>query len=211
MVGYLASSFLVAFVARNLNDKEALQEAIFNTRHVLIFASLGAVSFVIVFAPWLQQLLYHTNASYNTLVIQLCVASYPAYCLVNVYGSVLTGAAKFNQFISVLTVSVIINLVLNIALIPSYGALGCCIAALVSQYFCGITTFVVSTKTLAISYNIKSIFVYLLGAGILIAFFYLGRYAVINVWIILTIAVLLGLFLLSTQISFFKKYFVSFR
>lgn len=211
MVGYLASSFLVAFVARNLNDKEALQDAIFNTRHVLIFASLGAVSFVFVFAPWLQQLLYHSNANYNTLVIQLCIASYPAYCLVHIYGSVLTGAAKFSRFISALVLSVIINLVLNIALIPSYGALGCCIAALVSQYFCGITTFVTSTKTLAISYNVKSIFIYLLGAVILIAFFYFGKYAVINVWIILSVAVLLSLFLLSTQISFFKKYFVSFR
>jgi O-antigen/teichoic acid export membrane protein len=211
MVGYLASSFLVAFVARNLDDKEALQDAIFNTRHVLIFAALGAVSFVIVFAPWLQQLLYHSNINYNTLVIQLCIASYPAYCLVHIYGSVLTGAAKFNQFISVLILSVLINLFLNIALIPSYGALGCCIAALVSQYFCGITIFVTSTKTLAISYNIKSIFIYLLAAAILVTFFYLGKYAVINVWIILAIAVLLGLFLLSTQISFFKKYFVSFR
>jgi O-antigen/teichoic acid export membrane protein len=211
MVGYLASSFLVAFVARNVNDKAALQDAIFNTRHVLMFCSLGAVSFVVVFAPWLQQLLYHSNSAYNTLIMQLCIASYPAYCLVHVYGSVLTGAAKFNRFITVLILSVTINLVLNIILIPSYGALGCCIAALVSQYFCGIITLVTSTKTLAISFNVKSIFIYLLGAALLTALFYLGKYIVVNVWIILLVAVLLSLFLLSTQISFFKKFFVSLR
>lgn len=211
MVGYLASSFLVAFVARNIGDKETLEDAVFNTRHVLMFCSLGAVSFVMVFAQWLQQLLYHSNNNYNTLVMQLCIASYPAYCLVHVYGSVLTGAARFKQFITVLVLSVVCNIILNISLIPFYGALGCCIAALVSQYFCGIATMVTATKAVSIRFNTRSIFIYLFGGALLVGLFYLGKYALINVWVILSIAVLLTLFLLSTQISFFKKYFVSFR
>lgn len=211
MVGYLAASFLVAFVARNLKDKEALEDAILNTRHILMFCSLGAASFVIMFAPWLQQLLYHSNSSYNALVMQLCIASFPGYCLVQVYGSVLTGAAKFNRFIAVLVLSVVLNIILNIVLIPSKGALGCCIAALASQYFCGIATAMISTKTLAISYNFKSIIVYVLSVLLLIAFFYFGKYAVINVWVILIISVFLSLLLLFTQLSFFRKYFLSLR
>lgn len=211
MVGYLASSFLVAFVARNLADKEMLEDAIFNTRHVLMFCALGAVSFVMVFAQWLQQLLYHSNSNYHALVMQLCIATYPAYCLVHIYGSVLTGAARFKQFIMVLVFSVVCNVILNIALIPFYGALGCCIAALASQYFCGVATMITATKAVSITFNIKSILVYLLGGTLLVVLFYLGKYALINVWIILSIAVLLTVFLLSTQISFFKKYFVSFR
>jgi O-antigen/teichoic acid export membrane protein len=211
MVGYLASSFLVAFVARHLKEKELLEDAVFNTRHVLMFCSIGVVAFVIVFAPWLQQLLYHSKNNYNTLVIQLCIATFPAYCLVHVYGSALTGAARFNQFISILIFSVLINIVLNIALIPSFGALGCCVAALCSQYFCGMATFIMSTRSLAISYNIKSILVYLLSAGILTGLFYFGKYAVINVWIILAVAICFSSFLLFTQLSFFKKFFISLR
>jgi O-antigen/teichoic acid export membrane protein len=57
MVGYLASSFLVAFVARNLAEKQTLEDAIFNTRHLLMFCSLGVASFVFVFSPWLEALL----------------------------------------------------------------------------------------------------------------------------------------------------------
>jgi O-antigen/teichoic acid export membrane protein len=211
MVGYLASSFLVAFVARNIGHRKMLEDAIFNTRHVMIFLSMAAVSFVMVFAQWLQQLLYHSGSSYHVLVMQLCIATYPAYCLVHVYGSVLTGAARFKQFIMVLVLSVIINIVLNVALIPLYGALGCCIAALVSQYFCGVMTLMIATKAVSIGYNVKSVFIYLLCGFLLVALFQLGKYALINVWVILSIAVLLTVFLLSTQISFFKKYFVSFR
>ncbi len=210
MVGYLASSFLVAFIARHLNEKEVLQEAIFNTRHILMFCSIGVATFVIVFAPWLQQLLYHSHSNYNALVMQLCIAAFPGYCLVHVYGSLLTGAARFKQFIRVLVLSVIINVILNISLIPSYGALGCCVAAIVSQYFCGVSALVVSAKTLTISYNSKSILVYFLSAALLISFFYFGKYAVINVWIILAVAICFSLFILFTQLSFFRK-FISFR
>ena len=211
MVGYLASSFLVAFIARNLKEKEMLEDAIFNTRHLLMFCSLGAASFVIMFAPWLEGLLYHSNSNYNALIMQLCIASYPGYCIVHVYGSVLTGAAKFNQFIIILILSVLLNVILNIALIPSKGALGCCIAALASQYFCGVVTLVTSTKALGIAYNGKSMVVYLLFAFLLIAFFYFGKNAMINVWIILSIAVFVSLLLLFTQLSVFKKLFISLR
>lgn len=211
MVGYLASSFLVAFVARNLDNKEMLEDAIFNTRHLLMFCALGAVSFVLVFAQWLQQLLYHSDSTYNAVVMQLCIATYPAYCLVHIYGSVLTGAARFRQFITILGLSVIINIVLNFSFIPFYGAMGCCIAALASQYFCAIATTLSATKAVSIRFNTKSVLIYLLCASLLVALFYLGKHALINVWVILLIAVLLSVFLLSTQISFFKKYFVSIR
>lgn len=211
MVGYLASSFLVAFVARNLAEKQTLEDAIFNTRHLLMFCSLGVASFVFVFAPWIEELLYHTNSSYNATVIQLCIASYPAYCLVHVYGSVLTGAAKFKQFIMVLILSVILNIILNSILIPAQGAVGCCIAALVSQYFCGAATLLVATREVTISYHGKSLLVYVLFATLLTIFFYFGRNTFVNVWLILAVAVFVGLLLLFTQLSVFKKYFISLR
>lgn len=209
MVGYLASSFLVAFIARHLSEKEFLKDAIFNTRHVLLFCSIGVVAFVVVFAPWLQQLLYHSKDPYHTLVMQLCIAAFPGYCLVHVYGSALTGAARLRQFIGILILSVALNTILNLAFIPTYGAKGCCIAALISQYFCGLTTLVVATKTLDVPYHGKSIFVYLLTAVLLVTFFWFGRYAVINVWIVLGVAFCFSLFLLLTQLSFFKKSFIS--
>jgi len=211
MVGYLASSFLVAFIARNKNDKEAMEDAVFNTRHLLMFAAVGVASFVIMFAPWINKLLYHSDSYYNSLVIQLCMASFPGYCLVHVYGSVLTGSARFKQFIFILLISVLLNTVLNVALIPSKGALACCLAALVTQYFCGIATLISSKKTLSISLNAKSIVIYLLFALVLILFFYFGKNALINVWIILGIAVFTGLLFLISQVTLFKKYFISLR
>ena len=90
------------------------------------------------------------------------------------------------------------------------GALGCCLAALASQYFCGVAVMIATNRALQISYQAKSIAIYLSFAALLILFFYLTRNA-INVWIILSIAAVGSLFFLTTQLTFFKKYFISLR
>lgn len=211
MIGYLSASFLVPFIAKHLNNKNLIEEATLNTRHFLLFSSIAVSSFVIVFAPWIETVLYHSNHHYNSLVIQLCMAAFPGYCLVHVYGASLTAASKFKELITILALAVVLNIVLNIIFIPGYGAVGCCIAALVSQYICGITTCIVATKKLKIAYNVRSILFYLASAVLLSGLFYFGKSAVINVWIILAIAICFSLFILATQLSFFKQYFLSIR
>ncbi|MGN6402629.1 MAG: oligosaccharide flippase family protein [Flavisolibacter sp.] len=208
MVGYLAASFLVPFIARHQQQKAVIENAIANVRHVLIFFGIGVASFSLMFAPWLEQLLYHSNDEYHAKVIQLCVAALPAYLLVHIYGSVLTAIAKFNSFIFILVASVIINLVLNLIFIPSMGALGCCVAALVSQYFCALCCYAMATKKLQLPFITRSSILYLLTATGLSVFFYFARMSTLNVWFILGIAICITAVLLITQVSFVTKLFL---
>ena len=211
MIGYLAASFLVPFTAKHLAEKRVIEETIITTRHVMIFFSIGIACFTLVFAPWVERILYHSDNSYHSKVIALCVAALPAYYLVHIYGSMLTAASQFNQFITVLILSVVINIVLNILLIPAYGAIGCCVAALISQYFCGMACCVTATKAFSISYHFKSVFTYVLSAALLLLIFYFGRISFVNIGFILIIAVSIILFFVIMQISFFKKYFIILR
>jgi O-antigen/teichoic acid export membrane protein len=211
MIGYLAASFLVPFIAKHFLEKETVQDVILNTRHGLLFFSTGLVSFVVMYAPWLQNLLYHSTSGYNSFVIQLCIAALPGYCLVHVYGAVLTAIEKFRPLIVILIISVVLNIGLNLFLIPAYGALGCCFAALASQYVCGIAVYFTATKKINVSYGFRSVFIYCLLAILLFALFYFAKTALINVWIILAIAVGLTLLTLTTQVSHLKKLFVSLR
>jgi O-antigen/teichoic acid export membrane protein len=210
MAGYLAASFLLPFVARHQAEKEVVEDAVIHTRHGLIFFGIGAATFVIMFAPWLQRLLYHSDEAYHSLVMQLCIAALPGYFLVHVYGSLLTATARFRQFIFILLLSVVLNAVLNLLLIPVYGALACCIAALASQYFCGLACCIVATKSLGLASGSRSGLLYLLCAGVLAAFFYFLRMAISNVWVILAITVCLSAVFL-TRAGVVKRYFISLR
>ena len=211
MIGYLAASFLVPFIARNYKDKAVLSTTILFTRHGLLFCAIGLVCFVAVYAPWLQKLLYHNSMPYQTRVLQLCMAALPGYFMVHIYGSVLTATKRFRSFISILLISVVINLVLNLFLIAQYGALGCCIAAVCSQYFCGIACCLMVRRELQVPFGLPSVAVYLSAAALLTGLFYWGRMTVSNVWIILAISVCFISILLAAQFRNFKKYFIAIR
>lgn len=211
MAGYMAASFLVPFVARHQLDKTLLEEVIVDTRHGLLFFGIGVACFTVLFAPWIQQLLYHTNNSYNSGVIQLCIAVLPAYLFMHIYGSVLTATARLRSLLFILTISVLLNMLLNIVLIPSYGAVGCCIAALASHYFCAFACYIIATRSLLLSFMVRSNIMYLATAAGLSLLFYMARIAMLNVWLILVLAICIVLVLLATQLTYVKKYFVRIR
>ena len=146
MAGYLGASFLVPFIARNQNNRPLIYKTTVYVRNALLLISFAVVSFTCFFAGWMQQVLYHSNNEYHSLIIVLCLLALPAYYLIHVYGSVLTATARLRKFNTCLLFSVLINITLNLLLIPSYGAKGCCIAALASEYFCAIGCFLEARK-----------------------------------------------------------------
>lgn len=209
MVGYLTSSFLVSFIARHQSDRQFLQEMITNTRHGLLFFVTGVVCFICMYTPWIQDLLYHSDDFYHSQVIRFCIASLPGYFLVHLYGSVLTATGKFRTYISVLAVAVAINILLNLILIPRYGALGCCYAALASQYCCGLACMLVTTKAFHLKMPFASLLIYVLLGGLLVGFFYFANTTGMNVWLTAAIAACGTILLLLTQVR--RKFFVSLR
>ncbi|HET7896334.1 MAG TPA: polysaccharide biosynthesis C-terminal domain-containing protein, partial [Flavisolibacter sp.] len=209
MIGYLTALFLVPFVARHANNTKLVQQVLLFSRHGLLLLSAAAVAFVIVFAPWLMKVLYHTSSFSGIVVMRLCLAVLPAYFLTHVYGSALTATAHFKVFIRLLFLAVFVNVLLNLWLIPLYGAEGCCIAALISQYTCGIALWFSASRKLKIASGKSSALLYPAVAVCCGALFYFAQKLTGNVWIILSSIALLGFVLLLTQRSQLKKLILS--
>jgi O-antigen/teichoic acid export membrane protein len=210
MLGFLTASFLVPFLSRHRNNKVLVEQVLLLSRHGLLFFSAGVVAFTAVFAPWLQQVLYHSADTYSSTVIRLSLAVLPAYYLVHIYGSALTATANLRMFIQIVFLSVAANALLNLWLIPLYGALGCSIAALITHYSCGIALWVLCSRKLAIALSAGTVVLCAAMALLLGFFFYYGQKLTGNVWIILSSIALPAFVLVLTQRSFIKKLFLPF-
>ncbi|RYF83630.1 MAG: hypothetical protein EON98_10130 [Chitinophagaceae bacterium] len=147
----------------------------------------------------MQQLLYHTNVSFNTNVIQLSMAVLPAYYLVHIYGSVLTATGRLKPFIGILALSVAINLVLNVVLIPSYGAVGCTIAALASQYTCAVSCYFIATRACNLTDSPRVWIAYVAGAAVFFLILLALKSFINNVWLILAFLLVLVTAIAVTQ------------
>ena len=172
MLGYLAASFLVPFIARHMGNRLLLQTTLLQLRHALLLCGLMAVAFVWVFAGVIEQRLYHTGSPYNAQVLRLCIAVLPAYYMVHIYGSLLTAMGQFRTFIWLLLFSAAINTTMNVLLIPAYGALACCMAALVSQYSLGVLAYIAGSKQNKMALNAITWLWYLVAAAVSLLLFY---------------------------------------
>src|SRR6185503_17205279 len=142
MIGYLFASFLLPYIARQWSEKKEMQSVILTSRHFLLMFSVMIVVTVFFLATWIQQVLYHHNGGNGTEVLQLCIPALSGYSLVQIYGTVMTATGHVVSFCKILAIAVLINILFNLLLIPTMGAKGCCIAALISQGFCGIATMI---------------------------------------------------------------------
>lgn len=199
-LGYLAASFLLPFVAYNLGDGAIIEATVLKLRHALMTAAAVFIGVCAAFSEKIMNLLYHTPDPYHAKVLLACAAALPAYYLIHLYGSLLNAKGKFRIFSIVVFSCVGLNVIANLVLIPGYGALGCGIAALISQYLCGGLCFIFATKTLKLHLHLSSILVYaVVGMTVYGAGYCWQRYGFSWGSLILAGAILIGLIMFALR------------
>ncbi len=188
MIGYLLASFLLPFIARQWSLKKSVDDVVLSSRHLLLLFSLGVATTVVFLAPWIQQLLYHNTDASAIAVLQWCLPVLTAYSLVQVYGTVMTATGHIIPFGYIALLSVLLNIVLNLLLIPEWGAKGCCIAAIISQGFCGIAAMLYVHKKAGINIHLRSLLMYIFIAAVLCGFYYWCSSMAVSKWILIIVA-----------------------
>lgn len=196
MGGYLIASFMLPYIARRWSDKTEITTVILQCRHFLMMAAAGIIATVLILAPWIYRVLYHHDDAYGTDILKWCLPALAGYSLVQVYGTVLTATGRILDFCYINFIALIINVALNLTLIPSMGAKGCCIAALCSQSFAGIISMLYVKQKTQIDYNPRSLLIYIFTTLLLVGFYYffnewpVGNLLLIIVAAMITVAVI---------------------
>ena len=213
MVGYLIASFLMPFIARLWSEHQPLENTILQTRHLQLMFAVTVAAITIMLAPWLQKILYHRDDPYSIKIMQWCLPALIGYSFVQVYGTVMTATGSIVTFCYLNLTAVFINIILNLFLIPRYGAFGCCISALCSQAFLAIATMIFVNRKLKITASATSLGFYLLNGIVISAILYFLSKTSLNTWFTLAIAMLTCFLLmwstkmisLNSWLSFLKK------
>jgi len=200
MVGTLATAFLLPYIAKRWSSNEDISEVVLTGRHFLIMLSIGTGVVALFLGDWIQQLLYHHNDDRAVDVLKLCLPSLIGYSLTQVYGTVLTATGHIKSFCRIVAVFAAINIILNIIVIPRYGAIGCCITALFTQLAAGLTVTLFANRKIGMTIHVRSVFVYIFTAILLGAFLYEGTAWSINPFVLIVLAIMI-----TIGILFFSK------
>jgi len=211
-VVYLFALFLLPYVAKQWSEQKDIQTVILESRHLVLMFSITIVIVVLFLAPWIQRVLYHHNDMKAFAVLQWCMPALIGYSLVHIYGTVMTATGQILQFCYITLAAIVINIVLNFFLIPSFGAKGSCIAALTSQWFCGITAMLYTKQKTGVNIHFRSLLIYIFTAAFLSISLYWGNNLQINKWLLITGAGMITLLLMIvTKLFSIKMWIASLR
>ena len=189
MIGVLIASFLLPYIARQWSEKKDIGQVVLYSRHFLLMFAVGVGAVVYFLAPWIQQLLYHHSDENSITIMQWCLPALIGYSLTQVYGTALTATGNIRQFCFLVALSLLLNVILNLILIPLYGARGCCLAALISQITGGLLVMNYANRKLRLDMDYHSILVYIFTAIVLCSLLYTGKILKINSWWLVLISV----------------------
>lgn len=173
MFGFMFAGLLLPIFARMIKENQAVGKLV-KTSFNLIFLPAVAIAIISWFYAFdVMDLLYIENVSASADVFAILMLSFVAIALTYVYGTLLTanGSLKALNYIALL--GLLINFILNISLIPSYGAFGAAVATLVTQIVVILTQIIISKRIFKMRYSIAFILktTVLVISGLMLAFF----------------------------------------
>lgn len=136
MFGMLFANLLLPLFSRLLvQDKKAIEPLLKTARNILLGGALLVATSCSFNAEFILQFIYKQNISASISSFQYLIWGFIGMCISLIYGTLLTanGQLKVLNWISI--IGILINLSVNVVLIPKYGAAGAAIAVLFTQSF----------------------------------------------------------------------------
>ena len=172
MFAYLFASLLLPMYSKLLINKKKLQE-LSELAYKLIWVYVTILCVVFLFYNTeIAKLLIIEGDKYYGSILAILMFSLIGIAISYIYGTMIVAKGQMKQLNFIFLICIVINLILNLILIPKYSAYGAAIATLITQIIAMIGQLVLCHHTMQLKYNLR---MYLLGivyAVICILIFY---------------------------------------
>lgn len=146
MVGMMFATMLLPLFGRMLQQRQDVGAIARLSSNILIPFSLVAAIVSVFYGEDIMNLLYREPGEFGSTVFTLLMFCLPAISLSNVYSTLLTAGGWLRRMIVIAAIGVVVNVVLNLLLIPQLAVVGAAIAALVTQWVVGLLFLLSATR-----------------------------------------------------------------
>ena len=154
----LFAMLLLPMFSRMIQLKQDVNELVRTALPLLMVAGLSVACIAYFYKFEIIDLLYRAHAPYSSTIFGILMIGFLFVSISYLYGTLLTANHNLRHLNIVAVITVIINIGMNLILIPRHQALGAAISSLVSQGFYAITQMILSVRLLKIPTN-RDIFI----------------------------------------------------
>ena len=159
---FLFAMLLFPMFSRMIRQKQDINGLVRIALPLLLTAGLSGAISCNFYKVDIIALLYDSHVTYSSGIFGTLMIGFLFVSTTYLYGTLLTANNNLRQLNMAAAITVVINIAMNLILIPRYQARGAAIASLVSQGFFAITQWFLAIRLLNISWN-ADIMIRLLG------------------------------------------------
>jgi O-antigen/teichoic acid export membrane protein len=168
MFGVLFAGLLLPIFAKMIKQKEDVGSMVQLSYTLLIVPAIIIAASSIYYNHEIMHILYTSNADQSSGLLGILMCGFIGIATTYIFGTLLTANGSIKQLNSMAFAGMILNVVLNLILIPRFQAFGSAYASLSTQLFTGATQLILALIIFKIKPKIKFIIQLLLFVGIVI-------------------------------------------
>lgn len=154
VTGVLFAGMLLPIFGKMLAKKENVRPLVTLSANLLVPVALATAITAGFFGEEIMKLnLRQMATDYDGRVFFVLMLAFPGYCIGYVYATLLTANGSIRALIFISLVAVALNLGLNFALMPSWGALGAAWACCATQLFLSVANIWACNRILSIRHT----------------------------------------------------------
>jgi O-antigen/teichoic acid export membrane protein len=134
MIGFLFASLLLPIFSRMLKEEEPLNELVAFSYQMVAAGAILLIGAVVVHRVDIMEALYVSGTVYSGQVLMYLMLSFFAVSGTYILGTLLVANDSLKFLNYVFTLGLVLNVILNLILIPNYKAEGAAIATCVTQF-----------------------------------------------------------------------------
>jgi len=185
VTGVLFAGILLPLFGRMLAKKEPVGPLVRLSANLLVPLALTAMITAFFFGEDIMRMQLKGMAAdygYEGNVFSLLMAAFPGYCIGYVYMTLITANGNLDALIRMALVAVVLNVGLNLALVPAYGAWGAALTCCITQTYLSVYNILLARKKLQLHTDWPWVARYLLFAGLVLLVCLLVRHLELPLW-----------------------------
>ncbi len=153
MIAFLFSGLLLPMFSKMIKEKKDVYPLVQLSYKLIILPVLIFIIIAFVYAPEIIKLMYHHGDDYSANVFRVLIIGLFATSTTYIYGTLLTANGSMKELNKMAFTTMVINIGLNLFLIPRFQALGSAFSSITAQLFSAFLQIFIAMKIFHFKFN----------------------------------------------------------
>jgi O-antigen/teichoic acid export membrane protein len=202
ILGVLFAGLLLPIFSKMIKQKESIGQMVQLSYTLIIVPAIIIAVSSIYYSPEIMSTLYKSNTAHSAEILGILMIGFTGIATTYIFGTLLTANGSLKQLNIMAFLAMLLNVVLNLILIPRLFAFGSAYASLITQIFAGASQLILAIIIFKLKINLRFIFQLLMFIGVVVVLGSLSKS--IDNWLAGYLAMILGSVLFAFLLKLFN-------